>query len=371
MEHIGQRIKDLRKKADLTQDRLADYLGVSAQAVSKWECGIATPDLALIAPLCKVLGCSADEMLGVAYTEDKERAKALYNELDSLTPEDGERFAALIEEARRDFPRNEKISFCIAQQEYWFFGGEKAETDEGRRRKDDAEKRLLAILSDGRDEQQREYAASQLFHMRMNDGLREEAKAFAEQSGPFREELLLECLDGDEWRKQQQFLVYKSLNWLCNYLDKRGGHERHLPSYEAIDAVVRTVISDGNYVGFSNRLFHNAMEMIPLLIEEGAYDRAVEKIRDAADYAVQDAALIRRSREPGDIPYTAPALDGWSETGKRIVAARFADAFFELECLINGCRFSPIYAPLRDREDFKALIAELESKADEEQEETV
>ena len=91
MEHIGQRIKDLRKKADLTQDRLADYLGVSPQAVSKWECDISTPDLSLIAPLCRVLGCSADEMLGVAYTEDKERAKALYNELGSLTPEDGER----------------------------------------------------------------------------------------------------------------------------------------------------------------------------------------------------------------------------------------------------------------------------------------
>ena len=40
MEHIGQKIKDLRKKADLAQDRLADYLGVSAQAVSKWECGV-------------------------------------------------------------------------------------------------------------------------------------------------------------------------------------------------------------------------------------------------------------------------------------------------------------------------------------------
>ena len=40
MEHIGQRIKDLRKKADLTQDRLAEMLGVTAQAVSKWEVGV-------------------------------------------------------------------------------------------------------------------------------------------------------------------------------------------------------------------------------------------------------------------------------------------------------------------------------------------
>ena len=70
MNGIGQKIKDLRKKADMTQDRLADYLGVSSQAVSKWEVGQASPDLALIAPLCRVLGCSADELLGIGQTAE-------------------------------------------------------------------------------------------------------------------------------------------------------------------------------------------------------------------------------------------------------------------------------------------------------------
>ena len=70
MEHIGQRIKDLRKKADMTQDRLADYLGVTAQAVSKWELGQAAPDLALIAPLCRVFGVTADELLGIGRTAE-------------------------------------------------------------------------------------------------------------------------------------------------------------------------------------------------------------------------------------------------------------------------------------------------------------
>ena len=69
MEHIGQKIKELRKKADMTQDRLAEYLGVSAQAVSKWEVGSASPDLSLIAPLCRLLGCSADELLGTGVYE--------------------------------------------------------------------------------------------------------------------------------------------------------------------------------------------------------------------------------------------------------------------------------------------------------------
>ena len=65
MDHIGQKIKELRKKADLTQDRLAEMLGVSAQAVSKWEVGSASPDLSLIAPLCRVFGVTADELLGI------------------------------------------------------------------------------------------------------------------------------------------------------------------------------------------------------------------------------------------------------------------------------------------------------------------
>ena len=37
MEHIGQKIKELRKKANMTQDRLAEMLGVTPQAVSKKE----------------------------------------------------------------------------------------------------------------------------------------------------------------------------------------------------------------------------------------------------------------------------------------------------------------------------------------------
>ena len=51
----------------MTQERLAETVGVSPQAVSKWEVGSASPDLFLFAPMCRVLGCTSDELLGIAH----------------------------------------------------------------------------------------------------------------------------------------------------------------------------------------------------------------------------------------------------------------------------------------------------------------
>ena len=78
---IGERIKALRKKNDLTQEKLADYLCVSYQAVSKWECGASCPDLSLIVPLAKLLHVTTDELLGMVSPEADERKReydALY-----------------------------------------------------------------------------------------------------------------------------------------------------------------------------------------------------------------------------------------------------------------------------------------------------
>ena len=67
---IGERIKALRKQHNMTQEKLAEYLCVSYQAISKWECGLSSPDISLIAPLTKLFNISADELLGITETEN-------------------------------------------------------------------------------------------------------------------------------------------------------------------------------------------------------------------------------------------------------------------------------------------------------------
>ena len=60
---LNEKIYDCRKKAGLSQDALAERIGVSRQAVSKWEIGSAQPDLANIVALAKVFGVTTDWLL--------------------------------------------------------------------------------------------------------------------------------------------------------------------------------------------------------------------------------------------------------------------------------------------------------------------
>ena len=60
---IGKRIAALRKEKGLTQEELADHMGVSPQAVSKWENDQTCPDISALPKLARLLGVSVDELL--------------------------------------------------------------------------------------------------------------------------------------------------------------------------------------------------------------------------------------------------------------------------------------------------------------------
>ena len=63
MNTIGSRIAQKRKALGLTQEALATQLGISSQAVSKWENDISAPDIGLLPALAKALNCTTDELL--------------------------------------------------------------------------------------------------------------------------------------------------------------------------------------------------------------------------------------------------------------------------------------------------------------------
>ena len=71
--NIGNKIKQLRIKAGLTQEQLATRLSISAQSVSKWETSVTMPDISLLPLLSSELGVSIDEIFDLSVDQKLQR----------------------------------------------------------------------------------------------------------------------------------------------------------------------------------------------------------------------------------------------------------------------------------------------------------
>ena len=103
---IGENIRNFRKKNDLTQEALADRLGVSYQSISRWENGTTYPDLELIPAIAEVLSVTVDELLGMPQIEKEKRAVAAFDELRReciKTDYDADKIVDLLRDIRRNY----------------------------------------------------------------------------------------------------------------------------------------------------------------------------------------------------------------------------------------------------------------------------
>lgn len=77
MMKLGEKIKSLRRQKDLSQETFANYLGVSYQAVSKWENGYTMPDVAMIPAIASFFGISTDELFDFNLFEIEQQVDAI------------------------------------------------------------------------------------------------------------------------------------------------------------------------------------------------------------------------------------------------------------------------------------------------------
>lgn len=79
---IGEVIRKYRKAKDLTQEEMANWLGVTAPAVNKWENSNTMPDITLLVPIARLLGISLDELLSYQEELNKEEIRAIMEEAE-------------------------------------------------------------------------------------------------------------------------------------------------------------------------------------------------------------------------------------------------------------------------------------------------
>ena len=116
MLKIGEKIKELRKAQNITQEKLAEYLNISYQAISKWENGLALPDITLIPSLSNFFGVSADYLLGITLDEREMEAQKYIDQAEQYS-HTGElnRGIKVIREALQSYPNNHRLLSMLVQ----------------------------------------------------------------------------------------------------------------------------------------------------------------------------------------------------------------------------------------------------------------
>ena len=216
MKHLGNRLRELRLKNDMSQEYVAGMLGVSVQAVSKWENGKTAPDISNLIPISSLFHVPVDELL------DREKRRLDWEERTVYMYADGDRNARLqfLKDAVAEFPGDDQFRYRLACEEYH---QAQEETEPELR------KQLLILAEDRFASLRREYpefTAAVDMHVRVLAALgrRAEAEELAKTS-PNRERLLLEVLQGDELAAQKRKVVTTSLLNLLAELLREGSPE--------------------------------------------------------------------------------------------------------------------------------------------------
>lgn len=110
---LGEKIKTLRKQKNISQEVLAQYLGVTFQAVSKWENGTTMPDVATIPAIASFFGVSTDELFDFNLYETQKQVEAIVDEHSRYWDTDKPKAEHIIRDGLKKYPGNDILLNCL------------------------------------------------------------------------------------------------------------------------------------------------------------------------------------------------------------------------------------------------------------------
>lgn len=368
MKNIGQRIKSLRKNNGLTQERLANALGVTYKAVSKWECGQTVPDLAMIIPLTRILKVSADELLG-GKKEEIDHCRAKFDErCERYFAYDMNENYLLAQQAVSEYPLDYKYLTWLAETECFV-----AYMDEY---KDDPsspysaklmEKAILhnqTVIDECQDDVIRDRAIYNMvvcYHsLNQPDEAIKYASMLPEHSRVCTRDMAMDlCLQDGELIKHQQWRVYRRLNDLCLalsriYSDAAQNTSVTSAALDAEEAILRAMFSSENFYGFHTNMCCAYQQRAVFEVKEGNYEKAMEHLRTMMDHARKvtsdNVCFSNGVFEGTNISYAIDNQLPYIYTGVDDINQSIPDQ------LKNRMKRMEDFAPLRDRADFQELL---------------
>ena len=359
---IGEKIKNLRKKSNVTQEKFADYLGITFQAVSRWECGDAYPDLEILPSIANYFNVTTDELLGVDIINKQEK-------IDEIQKQVSENFSkgfideniVILRNAVNEFPNDYDLLSNLAF--YLWTGG-----------KNDVEtiKESISIneriLNDCTDDHIRYGVMQKLAYSYNNIGEKEKAIEVANKLPytPLTSNMLLRHIyEGEEQIKQLKSNIEDFCEYITSdiklfagtkygYDTSEDGGKKRIKLYQKAIEIYKIIYENGDYGFYNGRMkdLYFSLAVNYTLLND--FDNALDSLEKAANYAIAFDTM------PDVFTHTSIISDGKEFSKAKNLAKDYDhNESYQLHSWLSDQRYDPI----RETERFKAIVAKLEQYA--------
>lgn len=311
MLKLGENLKKFRLQRELTQEQLAGVLGVSAQAVSRWESGTTYPDITLLPTIASYFETTLDELMGMEDFKSEEQLKELIAQLD----ENGSKGLIyenilLLRDAVKTYPTNyqlqsklvQQLTFCqykngrgLSEEEQISINREAAEIGN----------RILSRCTDGVIINR---TTTQLCYIYSRLGEKEKAIEYAMKLPNIAGTNTLVL--GDLYEGEQKKTHLKcAIKW---YAAAFWGALRNLADLEHKDetmstaeriailkkalAIFELVYDNGDYLDYSYTVSTTHRNIADMAMLEGDYELALASLEKAAEFALMSDTLPEKAQ---------------------------------------------------------------------------
>lgn len=292
--NLGNKIKELRTKNRMTQEKLAELLSTTSKSVSRWEQSITYPDITLLPLIASIFETTTDDLLGYKLSEKEQELADIKKEMDRLaevgTDQEKLSFARA---SFTKFPNNIKIKLylasCLADE--WINTHDETIYNE-------AETLCLSIIDECNDIDIRYDAIFTLYYMYSNSGKPEKAKAICDLLSPMkycRESVLsLGIGDGNtEFYKQDEIdkladslgISLSSYNFEDLPQNDPTTWNKKIEVLNLSNQVYRMIYGD-NLMYYHSRLSQNYWLISTYQIAQGKTEEALETLEKMCYHAI-------------------------------------------------------------------------------------
>ena len=361
---IGTIIKRLRREKNITQERLAEYLSLSPQAISRWENGITYPDIATIPAIASFFCVTSDLLLGIDKDKREESVQQYLSEYFRLNASgEVQKALELMTEAKNKYPGDFRIlikyAWALAATVYVENDCESAKTEEER---NSIHQEIVTVCNNIVEDctiDDIRYNAIDLLSLAYSElGDKENAIKAAKRLPDitYTNSMALYRLYGYDTEEHIIFhqdniqnLIFYLWIWIRSAVNgQRDPKNKVLLCKKAI-SLFETMYENGDYGYYHTMVAQIYESLMTAFIEMGDYDSAIDTAEKYINHEIEFIHAL------DGMKHTSILFDRLSFSGKNLMRSNTCP---HAEVVCRHLE-DDVFSPIRDTDKFRALIDKL------------